>query len=638
MIFIALSYFFLVPPRNHLIVENEDYYYTPEPMPEYESLHNTIMWVNKHRHYNDHVVPDSEDFEEIGAYDAYDEDGKILNDMVKDSAFVNVLQGEEKGFDLLKYAKDEKEFIKERNERNDMLVEEKGIEGELIYDRDEENDMNVNVNERDEENEMMVEEKGIEGELINERDVENDMNVDVKERDEENDMNVDVNERDEENDMMEEVKVDGRELINERDQGNEINVNVNERDVEKNKIDDEGAVDFNVDIQDDQKKKTKKVKSNMKEVLKGCGPKCRRKCTEHLTEERRESINRQYWELSHERRGDWLFRVVREVGVKRKTVEEESRKVKRTKTYEYFLPNNKREHIQVCQLFFLRTLGYTNNKKLVCLFRAPQEKIAAKNDERGRHEPSNKTGEDIIKAIDDHIMSANPTCSHYRRKHAPQRFYLPSELKATTLHRYFKETYPEWNVHYDIYRQRIKALNISFAKLGLEDCERCLAHTQHMERSITSKYTNHGVDYVMSKLVNAVECATENCEECADYKKHEMLYKVAREEYEKDKKSEVPEDTIIATTDMQKVIMLPRMPGIKLCIFTKRLTTFHMTFAPVGGMTQGKGRPIGIIWHDATRGRQDKDVTSTFVKYLKYMRNKKKVVLWVDNCSAQNKN
>jgi len=36
------------------------------------------------------------------------------------------------------------------------------------------------------------------------------------------------------------------------------------------------------------------------------------------------------------------------------------------------------------------------------------------------------------------------------------------------------------------------------------------------------------------------------------------------------------------SVDMQKVIMLPRLPGVKTCVFTWRLVAFHETFAPRG--------------------------------------------------------
>lgn len=54
-----------------------------------------------------------------------------------------------------------------------------------------------------------------------------------------------------------------------------------------------------------------------------------------------------------------------------------------------------------------------------------------------------------------------------------------------------------------------------------------------------------------------------------------------------EKKSE--KDTVCLSVDMQKVIMLPGITGVKAALFTKRLIVFHETFAPLGG--QGNGKP-----------------------------------------------
>ena len=95
---------------------------------------------------------------------------------------------------------------------------------------------------------------------------------------------------------------------------------------------------------------------------------------------------------------------------------------------------------------------------------------------------------------------------------------------------------------------------------------------------------------------------------------------------------------VMAAVEMQKVVMLPRMPGVRKDIFTKRLIAFHITFAPLGGHSRN-GRPIGILWNESISGRSDEDVMSTYVKYIKEcMRDSTQFTLWADNCSAQNKN
>ena len=55
-------------------------------------------------------------------------------------------------------------------------------------------------------------------------------------------------------------------------------------------------------------------------------------------------------------------------------------------------------------------------------------------DMRGRHAPIHKTNESTIQSIIDHIESYHPSVSHYRRKHAPLRRYLPSRMTVAEIH------------------------------------------------------------------------------------------------------------------------------------------------------------------------------------------------------------
>ena len=67
------------------------------------------------------------------------------------------------------------------------------------------------------------------------------------------------------------------------------------------------------------------------------------------------------------------------------------------------------------------------------------------------------------------------------------------------------------------------------------------------------------------------------------------------------------------------------------------LTTYHLTFAPLGGKTHSKEKPTGVIWYDEISGRKDEDVTSGYIKLLKSLRDVRDVLISADNCSSQNK-
>ena len=41
------------------------------------------------------------------------------------------------------------------------------------------------------------------------------------------------------------------------------------------------------------------------------------------------------------------------------------------------------------------------------------------------------------------------------------------------------------------------------------------------------------------------------------------------------------DDTLYLSSDMQKVILIPRLPGYKVCLFTKRMVVINQSFAPI---------------------------------------------------------
>lgn len=83
--------------------------------------------------------------------------------------------------------------------------------------------------------------------------------------------------------------------------------------------------------------------------------------------------------------------------------------------------------------------------------------------------------------------------------------------------------------------------------------------------------------------------------------------------------------------------MLPRYESLKEVIFTGRIIAFNESFVPVGTKQKDK-KPIAVIWHEGVAGRSKTDIISTFNAFFLCHRDEKHIILWLDNCSAQNKN
>ncbi|XP_072041154.1 uncharacterized protein [Amphiura filiformis] len=357
-------------------------------------------------------------------------------------------------------------------------------------------------------------------------------------------------------------------------------------------------------------------------LLDPCPPTCKRHCIQKINQERRKAIHSQFWEMDYNKRRDWIYTHINQEEPKRRVLHPASHMTREVSRY-YHMPDSEGNDKMVCAVFFRHTLGYKHNKIIThTLASIKAEEIATPVDARGRHAPKHKLGNDALQTIKDHINSYHPSVSHYRREHAPLRRYLAPELTCKDMYKDFNTKHPGICKR-ERYRTTLKSMNISFAKLGEEECETCTEHKVHLE--------THQQDG---------NVAIRNCEECAAWEKHMERVGVARDWYRKDTKRDHPIDESVVSVDMQKIIMLPRMPGIKNCVFTRRLVQMHQTFAPLGGQSSSSDPVIGVIWDESMCGRNADDVASAYVRFMRHTkcRDKKKFVFYMDNCAGQNKN
>ena len=91
------------------------------------------------------------------------------------------------------------------------------------------------------------------------------------------------------------------------------------------------------------------------------------------------------------------------------------------------------------------------------------------SDQRGKSDGNNKP-DDISDKVTSHILSFNPSISHYRRGHAPKRMYTSPEFNVSGMYEDFCTSNPV-QISYNYYNKKAKKMNISFVKLGEEECE-----------------------------------------------------------------------------------------------------------------------------------------------------------------------
>ncbi|XP_062534268.1 uncharacterized protein LOC134203410 [Armigeres subalbatus] len=141
-------------------------------------------------------------------------------------------------------------------------------------------------------------------------------------------------------------------------------------------------------------------------------------------------------------------------------------------------------------------------------------------------------------------------------------------------------------------------MNISFVKLGHEQCETCVCATLHQDTS------GHKEE---DRFI--VECSV-----CRSHVEHMRLATISRSVYRNDGDEVCPKEIVLAV-DLQKVIQLPRLEGLKTVVFTQRLISFNETFRRVG--KYAKNFPvIACLWNESISGRSAADITSCFSKVI----------------------
>jgi len=269
------------------------------------------------------------------------------------------------------------------------------------------------------------------------------------------------------------------------------------------------------------------------------------------------------------------------------------------------------QSVVVCQKFFLTTLGYSSNRVLLEMIASVRANNGVpRADKRGDKPPPHKVDSTLIK---EHIESHHPVMSHYRREHAPQRRYITNETNLKKMHADFLAKHGTENkIGYDAYRKIFSSMNISFAVPETDKCDDCAFYqnSANDDQALISEWIQH---------------------------KERAL--AARQLYREDSSREWPSDTVVFAVDLQKVLLLPRMPDLKTCIFTSRLVVFNETFAMMGSMLPGNSKVHYLaVWNESISGRNRSDIASAFHKIIKKERDRSHFVFWLDNCSSQNKN
>ena len=117
----------------------------------------------------------------------------------------------------------------------------------------------------------------------------------------------------------------------------------------------------------------------------------------------------------------------------------------------------------------------------------------------------------------------------------------------------------------------------------------------------------------LSRTTHVGSCQrVEDCYACSRQKSREL--KTESRTSCKDVKENVLLNTVVRSVDMQKVIMLPCLQGVKTVCFTRSLAVFHETFAPIRKY-KAIIHTISGNWHERISERKAKAWQAYSSKY-----------------------
>ncbi|KAF0313435.1 40S ribosomal protein S3 [Amphibalanus amphitrite] len=124
---------------------------------------------------------------------------------------------------------------------------------------------------------------------------------------------------------------------------------------------------------------------------------------------------------------------------------------------------------RVCKEFCLTTLGFAANNDGPII--SAVGRLIPKQDGRGR--AANPVAARLEDELQRHIERYRPMAPHYRYLHAPRRRYLAPDLNAAVMYQQLVEEKGKI-CSYERFRKALRSANVSFARLGQEECEICV--------------------------------------------------------------------------------------------------------------------------------------------------------------------
>jgi hypothetical protein len=347
---------------------------------------------------------------------------------------------------------------------------------------------------------------------------------------------------------------------------------------------------------------------------------CRYKCSDTFDEASRNSLCAQYYALSdYSRQKDFILLNIVSRDVKTRQVKCQPdgnvnvSKIRMTSISYYFQLNGVRT--RVCKNFFLKTLSISNRAVLTAIANRTEAGVFGGMDGRGRAPASNKTEEERMKEVHDHIKSFPKTESHHCRKDT-KREYLDSRLTITKMYALYLEMLKNKHgelqkpVSEAVYRRTfVENYNLGFYHPKKDQCEEC------------TKF----------ELMSADE--KENYKTNIEQHKERSQEAQAAKAFDKTRAKEQANFRSI-TFDLQSVLQVP-CSDVSLMYYKRKLCCYNLTVYEQAPPNDA----YCYLWSEVDGKRGSNEIGTCLFKYLTELPPEiTEISMFSDTCGGQNRN
>lgn len=282
---------------------------------------------------------------------------------------------------------------------------------------------------------------------------------------------------------------------------------------------------------------------------------------------------------------------------------------RRSHSHVYYVSNGLGISARVCRKAFLRIHGLSAGRVDRALKAYCDSSGVTHMDKRGHHVPSNKTSEENISIVKQHIHSFPQYQSHYSRNDSPHCMYLSPELSITKMYNLYKEEHGGNAVSEWVYRKIFnECFDLIFGTPRTDTCKTCDSYKVHIEAVDVSERMQVQGEWDLHKT------------------KAERGYQALREDTAL---SQSDSNYDLLTFDLEQALATPILTT-NVVFYKRQLWTYNL------GIHNGRsGSACMHTWHEGIASRGSNEVASCLMKHLKEMHSQAdNLMFYSDSCGG----